>query len=405
MPRTKLKSRKQKPRARAPTKNRPRPQKNASTSIVRGLTGIANQFMPGAGTLLGAGARYLGFGAYSTAEAESLLASKVPTMHATLDRGVRISHHEYLGDVKSATDFSVLKYPINPGMPVTFPWLSSVAQAFQEYELNGMVFYFKATSANALSSTNTALGQIIGAVQYNPYLSDPTSKVIMLGLAGASDGKPSESNVYPVECKADMTLMRSKLIRVDTVTDDLAKYDHGNFFLGANGSQAVATVGEIHVVYDILLKKPKLWSMNTTGWTPRYHGAGVSSSNPIGTTVTKMYDNMGLSVSSYSVSIPAHLAVAGTKYRFTMHWTSGSTASIVYPSLTVSNLTLSQIYYVSGTGPISSITSPPNGTTTSSAHIEWAFTVDVGAVPVVISIGSCTIPGSADSWMSLTEVL
>lgn len=399
-----MKSRKTNNRKRGAT-NRPRPLKNASTSIVRGLSGIANQFMPGAGTLLGAGARYLGFGAYTTAEAESILASKVPTMHATLDRGVRISHHEYLGDVKSATDFSVLKYPINPGLPITFPWLSSVAQAFQEYEVNGMVFYFKATSANALSSTNTALGQIIGAVQYNPYLEDPTSKVIMLGLAGASDGKPSESNVYPVECKSDMTLMRSKLIRVDSVADDLAKYDHGNFYLGANGSQAIATVGEIHVVYDIMLKKPKLWSMNTTGWTARYHGSGVSSSNPIGTTVTKTFDNIGLSVSSYSVGIPAAMAIAGTKYRLTLHWTSGSAATLVYPTLTVQNCNLANLAYVSGSGDIQVITSPEAGVLSKFAHIEWGLSVAVSSLPVVISIGSCTIPASADSWMSLTEYL
>jgi len=155
--------------------NRPRPQPSAGASIMRGLTGVANQFMPGAGSLITGVGKLMGFGAYTTAEAEKILASRVPSMNSTLDRGVRIAHHEYLGDVQSTTGFSVIKYSINPGMANTFPWLSTLASAFQEWELIGCIFFFKATSANALNSTNTALGQIIGAVQYNPYQPSPAS--------------------------------------------------------------------------------------------------------------------------------------------------------------------------------------------------------------------------------------
>lgn len=61
----------------------------------------------------------------------------------------------------SAGVFNGLVYKINPGNPETFPWLSSIASNFEAYRIEGLVFEYKTMSADALNSTNTALGQII----------------------------------------------------------------------------------------------------------------------------------------------------------------------------------------------------------------------------------------------------
>jgi hypothetical protein len=357
---------------------------------MHGLTGIANQFMPGSGSLIRSGARLFGYGAYTTEQAETLLASRVPSMHATLDRGVRVAHHEFLGDVSSSTTFFASQYPINPGLQSTFPWLSTVASAFQEYELNGLVFYFKSTSANALNSVNTALGQIIGACQYNPYLPPPISKVEMLGLSSASDGKPSESNIYPVETKADMSLFRSKLVRFGAVADDLAKYDHANFFLGAAGSQAVATVGELHIVYDITLKKPKLWTGNVgSNW---YYQAvsGASSvgvNTPLGTVRTERVNNLGVVATATSLTIPATVAVAGTCYHVRLSWTGVAAMAITYPSVSFSNCALIN-HFVAGGSSVSTIDAPINGVLTVACTKVFAISVMTTAQAVVMTIGT-----------------
>jgi hypothetical protein len=320
---------KKKKQAKRVMKNVPRRQPSAGASIARGLSNIADRFLPGAGSVVSGVGRLFGFGAYTTEQAERILASRVPEMHATLDRGVRIAHHEYLGDVMSSTEFTSRMYPLNPGIQTTFPWLSTVAAAFQEYEINGLIFFFKSTSASALNSTNTALGQIIGAVQYNPYQPAPTSKIEMLGLSSSSDGKPSESNIYPVECKADMTLFRSKLMRGAAVTDDLAKYDHGNFILGAAGSQAAAVVGELHVVYDLLLKKPKLWNTGSfQGWFAQMSSdATTDDTHPLGTVAfTEQANNLGIIVNpaANTITIPAAQSVAGTHYRLNIVWSGAA---------------------------------------------------------------------------------
>jgi len=375
--------------------NKPRKQPRAGRTIVRGLAGLANQFMPGAGSILGAASKFLGFGAYSTEDATKLLASRVPSMHATLDSGVRISHHEYLADVNSATLFTLSKYPINPGVAATFPWLSTVASAFQEYELNGLVFFFKATSANALNSTNTALGQIVGATQYNPYATDPPNKIAMLGLSSAADGKPSESNIYPVECKADMVLLRSKLIRDGDVKDDLAKYDHGNFYLAAVGSQATAVVGELHIVYDLTLKKPRLSSSPGTGWY--YHEYSTSNSangaNPfLGTSVVGS-NSLGVFRSGEIMSIPATSITGSTRYRLTLTW-SGTAAAIVKPTITLTNASALLDYF----NAFSSVYAPIDGVSSTVFTLQTAFISTQSGQPLTVRIGTAGTLPTASNW-------
>jgi len=338
--------------------------------------------------------KLLGFGAYTTADAERILASKVPSMNATLDQGVRIAHHEYLADVTSSTGFATKTYPINPGLETTFPWLSTVASAFQEYEINGLIFFFKATSSNALNSTNTALGQIIGAVQYNPYLAAPGSKVEMLGLSSASDGKPSESNIYPVECKADMTLFRSKLVRWSGVTDDLAKYDHGNFFLGANGSQYASVVGELHVVYDILLKKPKLWSTVSPAWfTHVVSSTSVATATPLGTSWSIVKGNLGVNLTSNTISIQPAYVVPNTKYQIIVVWSGANVVTAVVPTLGLVNASGATADYYNN-GAYSNVqVAPENAGSGKQVMLRHMFVTVAGNTETIVSFGlGGTIP-------------
>lgn len=366
-------------------RNTPRPQPSVGRSIARGVSALANTFIPGSGGIVSGIGRLLGFGAYTSEQAEGLLASRVPSMHATLDRGVRIAHHEFLGDVSSSVAYSSQTYPLNPGMQATFPWLCTVASAFQEYEINGCVFYFKSTSASALNSTNTALGQIVGAFQYNPYLAAPASKIAILGLSGSTDGKPSESNLFPVECKADMVLMRSKLIRTGGVADDLAKYDHGNFFLAAVGSQAAATVGELHVVYDVTLKKPRL-SSSAAGQYARLNSTdSVTLLYPLGATRNISCDNMGLVTTTTTIQLPGNMVFASTMYKLTIIWSAVTAATITCPALTVAGASYVNRFF--GT-TVSSLSSPPNGVSSQTLILTAMVTATSTGTPITFTLGT-----------------
>lgn len=96
------------------------------------------------------------------------IAGKMPETNSLFNNGkyefakkpFRISHREYVGDVVSgpSNSFTYKTYSLNPGNSSLFPWLSVISENFESYKFHGLVFEFKSMSADALNSTNTALG-------------------------------------------------------------------------------------------------------------------------------------------------------------------------------------------------------------------------------------------------------
>lgn len=409
----KSRTRKQSKRTGRSSNKQSVPRKSASSSsrsgfgssIVRAGAGLSDKFLPGSGGIVRGLGKIFGFGAYTRAGAESYLASQVPSMHATLDHGVRIAHHEYLGEMSSTIAYAIRSYPINPGMASTFPWLSSVAAAFQKWEDHGVIFYFKSTSSNALNSTNTALGSVMGAVTYNPYQVAPSDKVTMLGLSGVQTGKPADDNVFPVECKMSQSLFGTKLIRTVVVTDDLAKYDAGNFHLATVGSQAAATIGELHVVYDITLKEPKL---SQVGWATKYVGThtnslamvaatAASTSNPLGLTITNP------TATTCNINFPSHSGSMGAAYIIRCRWQGGTTAAVVYPARTFNNLTRMTVY-----GGVAYQDTPATGTNCGQCEVVECVKITNRSDPasLVLTGGGGTLLPSTDpaSLIEVTEI-
>lgn len=119
------------------------------------------------GSVLGSSAADLlkhvaGIGDYTVNYNTILKPDSVPQFSG--NRTFVVSHREYIQDIVSSSSagaFKIDSFLINPGDPATFPWLSNLAQNFEEYRIHGMIFQFKTTSANALNSTNTALGTIV----------------------------------------------------------------------------------------------------------------------------------------------------------------------------------------------------------------------------------------------------
>jgi hypothetical protein len=67
--------------------------------------------------------------------------------------------------------------------------------------MHGLVFEYKSMSADALNSTNTALGQVILSVQYDAANAAFTNKQAQEAYDGAISIKPSSSVLLGVECE------------------------------------------------------------------------------------------------------------------------------------------------------------------------------------------------------------
>lgn len=323
-----------------------------------------------------------GFGDYKVSS-NSILMGTDPPQFGTAGRGTLVKHREYIQDISGSTAFVNTSFPINPGLYQSFPWLASVAANYEEYAIRGMVFEFKSTSATALNSTNTALGTVIMSTNYNAYRPAFATKSEMENHEFCTSAKPSDSFTHPIECAVNENPLTVLYVRQGTVGDgDIRMYDLGNFQIATAGMQAVATIGELWVTYDVELLKPRLptgsgayadhWRLDVTGLaagTPYGTNPALSSESNFGTTISG-----GLLILPYD----------STNYDFLFLYevTGAATALAVSPSYASGTALARQTVWVGNTEL--SIFQPAGTITTRLLYMAMVrFSSSAGAIPEV----------------------
>jgi len=218
------------------------------------------------GGMLGSGAGHLidritGVGDYTVKTNTLIKASPVPSFGKGC---IRLQHREMLGNIKSSSNFVNYFTDINPGLPNMFPWLSQIAQNFEMYKFHGLIFEFVSTSGDALSSTNTALGKIIMATDYNVLDPQFANEQQMYATEFSNGGKPAANLLHAVECAPPESPLKLYYVRNGAAPEgsDLRFYDLGKFQLAVVGCQDVGhNIGELWVSYDVSLCKPSIQAL------------------------------------------------------------------------------------------------------------------------------------------------
>jgi len=279
---------------------------------------------------------------------------------------------EYLGDIISgdANTFKIQSFSVNPGLESTFEWLSQIACNYEEYEFEGIYFEFRSMSADALNSTNTALGQVIMAANYNAASPNFTNKQSMENYEGGISGKPSCSIRYFVECARNKTVLDQLYVRQGAVPSgqDQRLYDLCNFQIATNGLQGSnVNLGELWVVYQVRLLKPKLFGAlglynSFNSFTPINTW---SNAQPLGNTGLWNYgvanNIVGMVITGNTLSwSPPSIPQA---YMLYINWNGDSAATIAYPSITPTN----------GLTTFSTLRSPGIGTSATACSVMLVF--------------------------------
>lgn len=263
-----------------------------SNSFLGNLGGtLGGAFFGDAGKSIGSTAgnfvsKIFGWGAYHVNK-NTLMGNGdgIPSF-GTIGDGHIITHREFLTDITGSTTFTLSEYDIQPGNFNTFPWLSALTVNYEQYELMGLIFEFKSTSAYSVSSTNTALGTVIMATNYDTYDSNFTSKQQMEAYEFSTSCPPYESMIHPVECAPRLNVLSNMYLRSGAAPSgaDQRFYDMGKFQIATTGMQSgVTTIGELWVSYMIRLLKPKL---------PTPLGAGLQGTHLVeGATATASATN------------------------------------------------------------------------------------------------------------------
>lgn len=309
-PKKKKAAPKKKKRAASGTASRTTARKKPSAvgSLMRGIGGLAGRYFGGSGgaelgsKAAGWFADILGVGDYRV-NSNSIIRGTDPPLFNKNGRGTIIRHREYITDINSSIAFEYKTFSINPGLGGSFPWLHQIASNFEEYCIRGMVFEFKSNSADALNSTNTALGTVIMATQYNTLNPPFTDKQTMENYEFCTSAKPSQSFVHPIECAVGENPLHVMYVRTgETTIGDKRLYDLGTFQISTVGMQAASVIGELWVTYDVEFLKPRLSPVNE-----EYHDHWVAGSP---STEVKAAHFMGLaptltSDSSFGTFVPS----------------------------------------------------------------------------------------------------
>lgn len=223
-------------------------------------------------SLGGAISKWLGSGDYNvssnTIVKQSLkAAASIPSMHND-GQTVVIRHKEYLGEIKGSTVYTVQRsYELNPANPTTFPWLSSIAESFQEYKFRGVVFHYVPSSGSAISGTSPALGTVMLQTSYRSSDTPPASKVEMLNEYCSNEVVPSEPMAHPIECDPKENPFNIMYVRngPPPAGDSKLMYDLGITHVATSGQLASGNViGDLWITYEVELKKPIVYSNVTS---------------------------------------------------------------------------------------------------------------------------------------------
>lgn len=171
---------------------------------------------------------------------------------------IRIKKRELVAIVSSTAAFSNLTFPIQPGLDVSFPWLSRIAANYENYHFNGLVYQFHSTSSDAIASTtDLGLGTVALCTDYNATDAPYPNMITALGTTFANSGKPSEDIYHAVECAPKEQQQKSYYIRTgdQPLGTDIRLNDMGNFQFIVDGVADYDGMGQLWVSYDITLFK------------------------------------------------------------------------------------------------------------------------------------------------------
>lgn len=178
-----------------------------------------------------------------------------------------ITHREFIRDIHPTSAFVKHDFPIQPGMPLTFPWLSQMADAYEEWRPKAVVFEFKSTCSDSVvaSPGSLAMGSVVMNTNYNPTRQPFVDKRTMENYEGCTSRKPNLSTVHVVNFnKASTPIPGLKWIRTGGLqtNEDLRLYDPATFSIATVGIPVAdaanpGIIGELWVAYSIEFFKPK----------------------------------------------------------------------------------------------------------------------------------------------------
>jgi len=346
--------------------------------------------------------KFFGLGAYTLQKNslwDSKTGSQVPFMHST-DESIVFRHREYISEITSSSAFTAYTYDVNPGNSGLFPYLSTIASAFQQYRFRGLVFEFKSSGATALvSGTNTAMGVVMMAARYRADAPAFQSKQELLNDMWSASCRTSEDMLLPIECDPKENPISIQYVRGNTFTGDQKMFDLAKLVVATQGSQASNIVGELWVSYEVEFRKPQVAPTGGVLATYKAYRSEPSGTGNIFGTVGISVQPLSLDVTITATTITFPATCRG-KYLGVIYM-GGTAAACVGPTLGITNGTVLSSW---ANGAVNRAIAPSNAV--SSGEFMYSLIVSIPDVnaPTVVTFTGGTYPSNRNIDIVITEL-
>ncbi len=168
--------------------------------------------------------------------------------------GQRVVHRELIySDVAGDTTFNLRGIiPVNPGLSLSFPWLSSIAGNYKEYRFHSLRFEYEPMVPT------TTRGVVYLAPDYDAmdYMNTKT-EVQVASFIGAVSVQCWTGASMAFDPKLMNRSMTFRYVRDSIIAGDMKTYDVGYFVLGVNNQIDTSTIGKLWVSYDVEFAIPQ----------------------------------------------------------------------------------------------------------------------------------------------------
>jgi len=194
---------------------------------------------------------------------------------------MRVQHKEMCLMWSGSTNFAVNTFDLNPGISITFPWLSIEARGYESYRVHSCTLQYVTRGA-----TNVG-GNVVLAFDPDANDAPPSDEFTMASYEGAVDGPVWSTDLRcHFDRKAMMGGLTQKYCRYgpQLTLPDYHAYDFGQAFIATSSTSA--STGRCYIEYDIELLNPRRLPILEIGyldsWSILGAGGGITRTVPFG---------------------------------------------------------------------------------------------------------------------------
>lgn len=234
--------------------------------------------------------------AYASAQRSAL-----PVINSSQNTS-RVVHRELIANIVGSATFSVpFSFPLNPGMSQTFPWLSVIAQQWEQYRFNSLRFcYYTRTGT-------TTIGSLQLIADYDAADSAPLSEFIASSYQDVVEDAPWKDIFCELKSSSLHAMGPRKYIRTGPLAAnlDIKTYDSGTMFVGTTDASGSPPWGKLWVEYDVTFSVPQISLVGPSSNTYLHATANVPTSSSILPTPTVVSGTLPVSVVASTITFPS----------------------------------------------------------------------------------------------------